>query len=171
MPSRAWVVTGAALPASARIIAFQCPHGLELLLRIRRTVWTRITFQCPHGLELLHYWSGQNQATVHRFNALTGLSCYVTGRFMYSTAYMFQCPHGLELLRSIFQMLAFMLMFQCPHGLELLLWLLLPVQCQRCFNALTGLSCYIFPLQVYNNLFTFQCPHGLELLRCCSGIE
>ena len=56
-------------------IEFQCPHGLELLLKDGVSIRFTAVFQCPHGLELLpRHASDQRQP--ERFNALMGLSCY-----------------------------------------------------------------------------------------------
>ena len=61
-----------------RILSFQCPHGLELLLVQTVQDFHRVMSQCPHGLELLRYVLDQQELMRTGFNALTGLSCYVT---------------------------------------------------------------------------------------------
>ena len=85
--------------AMPEIVRFQCPHRLELLRQSLTSVGLRysvsmpsrawvvtrnyglevvetIVFQCPHGLELLHI-DTPVAFVKQRFNALTGLSCYL----------------------------------------------------------------------------------------------
>ena len=49
---RAWVVTLHLYHVYVSW-AFQCPHGLELLLGLQLAASQQAQFQCPHGLELL----------------------------------------------------------------------------------------------------------------------
>ena len=100
------------------------------------------------------------------FNALSGLSCY---------SYIFWCRVRVDVsmpsrawvvtVTSLGSTNAFA-KFQCPLGLELLQliahWTVLFL---LCFNALSGLSCYIFILQIHFSNGLFQCPLGLELLQ------
>ena len=74
MPSWAWVVTYNGRNAGAAY-SFQCPLGLELLLKGDMARIMPELFQCPLGLELLQIW-------IYR---------------VYSP-WSFQCPLGLELL-------------------------------------------------------------------------
>ena len=101
---------------------FQCPLGLELLLFRSLCSPPFNTFQCPLGLELLldrHCqlpifsgvsmpsrawvvtlsWKWYAELTVS-FNALSGLSCYLSVQLQLYETVVFQCPLGLELLRQ-----------------------------------------------------------------------
>ena len=60
------------------VMMFQCPHGLELLLKDGVSIRFTAVFQCPHGLELLPSYAIQHVKLDK-----------------------FQCPHGLELLRRV----------------------------------------------------------------------
>ena len=60
------------------VMMFQCPHGLELLLKDGVSIRFTAVFQCPHGLELLPV-----QYTLKK----------LIDKFL--------CPHGLELLRRV----------------------------------------------------------------------
>ena len=57
---------------------FQCPHGLELLLKLQLRLSLEMLFQCPNGIELLQEAPSANP-----------------------NGFMFQCPNGLELLRYV----------------------------------------------------------------------
>ncbi|OAD86302.1 hypothetical protein HMPREF2738_03720 [Clostridiales bacterium KLE1615] len=81
------------------LLLFQCPHGLELLRLHKTRISFLKEFQCPHGLELLLIMDGMPVQRI-RFNALSGLSCYVAGGRRYLHINAFQCPLGLELLRQ-----------------------------------------------------------------------
>ena len=122
------------------------------------------------------------------FNALSGLSCYLSWRDKMRKQVMFQCPLGLELLRVGKSGGNPKMLFQCPLGLELLpelphpfplpskvsmpsrAWVVTrtvrkPVPfARKCFNALSGLSCYTSKNHLSRSTFLFQCPLGLELL-------
>ena len=100
-------------------------------------------FQCPRGLELLRMISTLRSG-VWRFNALTGLSCYL----IIMTKF----------LRSI--------CFNALTGLSCYGWGIKSSRsgCRNCFNALTGLSCYGPSIALLPSFTLFQCPHGLELL-------
>ena len=104
---------------------------------------------------------------IYRFNALTGLSCYSCGIAKADIAPVFQCPHGLELLlgyrdsahttrRVSMPSRAWVVTgstlrtcssshsrFNALTGLSCYLFRKLLLRCLCCFNALTGLSCYI----------------------------
>ena len=55
--------------------------------------------------------------------------------------------------------------FQCPLGLELLLQRMRILWNRSCFNALSGLSCYVCVSKRAPEIqILFQCPLGLELL-------
>ena len=55
-------------------------------------------------------------------------------------------------------------LFQCPHGLKLLLERAHAEMVELRFNALMGLSCYVWLSAELKTLKEFQCHHGLELL-------
>ena len=59
-------------------------------------------------------------------------------------------------------------LFQCPHGLKLLLERAHAEMVELRFNALMGLSCYVWLSAELKTLKEFQCHHGLELLRILS---
>ena len=184
MPSRAWVVTrlfygnfyiskcfnaltGLSCYKCRCIVnilstAFQCPHGLELLLILLlwHTFW--IVFQCPHGLELLQ------EATWCHFQT-----------------FRFQCPHGLELLRRhsaphrwcrhvSMPSRAWVVTF-CPSVCPKASRVSMPSRAWVvtfssdswywsgvCFNALTGLSCYVSPVVLFVILNGFNALTGLS---------
>ena len=57
-------------------------------------VYVSWAFQCPHGLELLLIWNSQSGYWCC-FNALTGLSCYALAGGIALSSTAFQCPLGL----------------------------------------------------------------------------
>ena len=145
MPSRAWVVAPAEGGYYYAGNSFNALTGLSCYQKHMPTICTCV-----------------------RFNALTGLSCYRNAKTAYETTWTFQCPHGLELLRRDHGgQNTLHTLFQCPHGLELLhhadwIWhsagyiVSMPSRAwvvtleishwqdvTACFNALTGLSCYV----------------------------
>ena len=63
---------------------------------------------------------GFRKKLARRFNALTGLSCYVQLGRQNGKSFLCQCPHGLELLLDTNRDTVENVKCQCPHGLELL---------------------------------------------------
>ena len=72
-------------------------ESLELLLRLLFQFLRPFQFQCPHGLELLPI-RVEELLFRQSFNALMGLSCYVSIAPRKLPRHLFQFPHGLELL-------------------------------------------------------------------------
>ena len=78
-----------------------------------------------------------------------------------------QCPLGLipHFYSTTKNYALYIGVFQCPHGLKLLLERAHAEMVELRFNALMGLSCYVWLSAELKTLKEFQCHHGLELLR------
>ena len=141
---RHWMLyRGALFMNRLREAVCQCPLGLipHFYSTTKNYALYIGVFQCPHGLELLR-----------------------TANHRCRRKHKFQCPHGLELLRLIQKKMIIEKLFQCPHGLKLLLERAHAEMVELRFNALMGLSCYVWLSAELKTLKEFQCHHGLELL-------
>ena len=141
MPSRAWVVTWERYPDGFKA-EFQCPHGLELLRKIRKCTWFDscvsmpswawvvtwrwvccmagiCVFQCPHGLELLRGCNSRMQQ--RRFVSMPSWAWVVTAYHdLGGNGMVVSMPSWAWVVTIIRQIVHLTMTFQCPHGLELL---------------------------------------------------
>ena len=117
---------------------FQCPHGLELLLKLQLRLSLEMLSQCPNGIELLQEAPSANP-----------------------NGFMFQCPNGLELLRYVLDQQELMRTgFNALTGLSCYLQESTLSGKISCFNALMGLSCYRKNVQYFKFfmiLFMYPC--------------
>ena len=165
MSSRAWVVTQD--NCQWRWYSpFQCPLGLELLLHDLAFCWDENVVSMPSRAWVVTLASLIWLSSLQSFNALSGLSCYPTFQAVATLVGSFNALSGLSCygleMHHIFGGTA----FQCPLGLELLphrtllvtngevvsmpsrAWVVtffhsIVSTSNLCFNALSGLSCYI----------------------------
>ena len=138
MPSWAWVVT-TFKKVSRQNYDVSMPSRAWVVTYNGRNAGAAYSFQCPLGLELLLIMDGMPVQRI-RFNALSGLSCYLWGG---------ESMIDIDVsMPSRAWVVTFKLRSSPQHGL--------------CFNALMGLSCYAYNTGKSANFHRFNALMGLS---------